>query len=337
MYNNVIKMHISNARGSVLNDNVDLFIACIGYEKRSYYLYNRIKQRISLDKMLVFCVTKSTSKNTEAVKLYSEAKKENNLVCHDVEYNNADLFQKIVVEKIKETIKQNKAAQIHIDYSSMPRSWYCKLPEKLSCFMGSESQVYFWYTEGTYAKKHYTAGIESYVLYSGIPSIEHIHRTHFIGIGFDSTRTNGIITLINPESFVCCFANNPHRTDITNKVKEINEYIMAQSTQALPLDITDIETMIAQLSGCVYQKKAAQNDVVMIPDGPKPLIFTMSMIPWLIGEPGVCCLHFKRNNSDFKPENVKPLDNNTSPDFTDTEHIIGFSITEKGNDSRYAY
>ena len=189
MYNNIRNIYINNANNTLLNEDIDLFISCIGYEERSYYLYNRIRKRISMDKMLLFCVTNSTINNSEAVQVFKDARDTLESVCFDVEYGDSSLVQSTIIDRVKSVIENKKDARIHIEYSSMPRSWYCKLPELFCSIMSLQCQIYFWYTEGTYENEHHTAGIESYVLYSGIPSIAHIHRTHFIGIGFDSDRT----------------------------------------------------------------------------------------------------------------------------------------------------
>lgn len=43
---------------------------------------------------------------------------------------------------------------VHIDYSSMPRSWYCKLPILLEKIIRKTDKIYFWYTEGDYPASH---------------------------------------------------------------------------------------------------------------------------------------------------------------------------------------
>ena len=96
----------------------------------------------------------------------------------------------------------------------------------------------------------------------------------------------------------------------------------------LSLNITDIEYMIAKLKGIVNEVfTIAQSDIVMVPDGPKPLIFVMSMIPWLTGKTGICCLHIVRNDSIFKPYNIIARGQNDCSTFSDEDHIIGFSIS----------
>lgn len=329
MSNVLKKIKFSNEQCSILNDRIDLFIACVGYEDRSSYIYNKLKPKLNTDNLLLFAV--NDFKNYPHSKAIMEEANALGEKCCIVEYNKSELVHKTIIQRVQEIISNCNDARIHIDYSSMPRGWYCKLPELLSPILSNKCSVYFWYAEGEYKlldSEYPTVGINSYVLYSGKPSLSDRKCTHFIGVGYDSIRTNGIISLLNPESVVTCAANNPDRKDVLNRVEEVNKEIMNESYMNLSLNITDIEFMIAKLKGIVNEIFAiAQNDVVLVPDGPKPLIFTMSMIPWMIGKTGICCLHIVRNDNIFRPYNITARGNNTSPTFTAGDHIIGFSVS----------
>ena len=331
MKNQTQKISFKNEPSSSLCNKIDLFISCIGYEDRSFYIYNKLIDRLNPENLLLFTVD-DYADYPDAKKIIDEAIAKG-VTCPIVRYSDSEFVQKKIIEKVISVISKNETAKIHIDYSSMPRGWYCKLPELLSQRTSLSNKVYFWYSEGVYSQfdnEYPTVGIDSYVLYSGKPSLVDRRRTHFIGVGYDSIRTNGIITLLNPESVVTCAANNPTRDDVIQKVKAVNKEIMDESFMNLSLDITDIEFMIAKLSGIVIEiYTIAHNDIVIIPDGPKPLIFAMSMIPWIINEPGVCCLHIIRNDNIFKPNNVKALGNNYTSSFSDEDHIIGFSIAKQ--------
>ena len=54
-----------------------------------------------------------------------------------------------------------------------------------------------------------------------------------------------------------------------------------------------------------------------MPDGPKPLVFAMSMVPLLLEKLGVTCLHVSRNKEYYNAINVDP-----------TDKIYGFSVIE---------
>lgn len=320
----------SNEMSSVLNDRIDLFIACIGYEERSSYIYCKLKSMLNTESLLLLAIDDYES-YPHAKAIIEEAKLQSASSVCIVKYNATELVQNIIVNRVKEKINNRKNAMIHIDYSSMPRGWYCKLPELLCSVLSNNCRVFFWYTEGEYASfdnEYPTAGINSYVLYSGKPSLIDRKCTHFIGVGYDSIRTNGIISLLNPESVITCAANNPDRQDVLQRVENVNKEIMNESYMNLSLDITDIRFMIAKLKGIVNEIfTIAQSDVILIPDGPKPLIFVMSMIPWMIEETGICCLHIVRNDNIFMPQNITARGKDTSEPFTEEDHIIGFSVS----------
>ena len=329
MNNNIKRIQFTNAQCSLLNGRIDLFVACIGYEERSCYIYKKIKSKLDSSSLLLLSVN-DYERFPHSKDLIDE-ERERNVECCIVPYNDAESVQERIVKRVQKVISCCDDARIHIDYSSMPRNWYCKLPELLNPYLTQNSIVYFWYSEGVYPlfdDEYPTAGIKSYVLYSGKPSLLDRKCTHFIGVGYDSIRTRGIITLLNPESVITCAANNPERSDVIKRVEAVNKEIMNESYMNLSLNITDIEYMIAKLKGIVNEVfTIAQSDIVMVPDGPKPLIFVMSMIPWLTGKTGICCLHIVRNDSIFKPYNIIARGQNDCSTFSDEDHIIGFSIS----------
>ena len=98
-------------------------------------------------------------------------------------------------------------------------------------------------------------------------------------------------------------------------LKLINEQIIAQSRMSVSLHVEDFESMIYKLKEVVLDFVEV-GDIVLVPDGPKPLIMAMSLIPEIVGIPGISCLHVSRNKKFFKPIDVKAIDN-----------VIGFSTT----------
>ena len=64
--------------------------------------------------------------------------------------------------------------------------------------------------------------------------------------------------------------------------------------------------MISKMKGIINEYYyAGESDVVLVPDGPKPLIFVMSMMPWIMDKAGISCLHIIRNSKEVKKNNVK--------------------------------
>lgn len=66
--------------------------------------------------------------------------------------------------------------------------------------------------------------------------------------------------------------------------------------------------MVDKLCELVYDQMQS-GQVIIIPDGPKPLIMAMSLIPDIVKKDGVTCLHISRNTnfSDFKQRHRKFL------------------------------
>lgn len=325
------KIQFKNEPCNMLNERIDLFVACIGYEDRSYFIYKKLVDRLEPKRILLFAIDDFASYDS-ARRVIADARA-NGIECCIVKYNDAEQVQKKIVITAQDIFRENECSKIHIDYSSMPRGWYCKIPELLEHVLPSSGEVFFWYTEGEYEQfenEYPTVGIDSYTLYSGKPSLLERKRTHFIGVGYDSIRTNGIITLLNPEIVITCEANNPTRTDVWETIKRNNREIFNESFMNLSLDITDIEFMIAKMCGIVNEVYSiANSDIILVPDGPKPLIFVMSMLPWLCDEQGICCLHIKRNDKIFKARNVRALRNDLNSSFSQNDHIIGFSLKKR--------
>lgn len=300
-------------------NSTDLFICCVGYEERSFCLYDKYNKGIDAKQQLVLTINDYElfdSVIQEKIHII-----EKNVVNFSVFAYEADSeVQSEIIRKVKEIKKNNKNVQIDIDYSSMPRSWYCKLPELFSSILTDDDVVNFWYTEGKYiesADVFSTVGIESYRVYSGRSSLNSQRsRTHIIGVGFDSVRTQGILSIIDPDNYVICNAYDPNREDIHNDVMKANASVIEQTSITMSLFVNDIELILAKLKGLINELfYASESDVILVPDGPKPLIFCMSMMPWIIGKEGITCLHILRNSNGAKRINVFP-----------GEKVIGFSV-----------
>ncbi len=229
-----------------------------------------------------------------------------------------------VQEKIKEFVQQRNTDNniiIHIDYSSMPRSWYCRIPETLEEVLQEEDKSFFWYVEGKYPEdyeEYPSAGIDSFSLFSGQPSLRtEAKRVHVIALSYDTIRTQAMITILDPDSFIVCNAYASKSREISDNVKQVNKDLLSQSSMVISLKIDDFAFMISKLCEMAYEYQPL-GDVIFVPDGPKPLIFAISLIPKLVKREGVTCLHISRNQMHFNPINVLPKDN-----------VIGFSVQVK--------
>ena len=120
----------------------DLFIFAIGYDKRSVYLYERIVEAISETNILIL----KAENNDDSIGKAQFSGLDN--ICQtSVKYNDGKKALTHICDFIRD--KGGNHNTIHIDYSSMPRSWYCRLPFDLWQEF-QQKNIYFWYSVGVY-------------------------------------------------------------------------------------------------------------------------------------------------------------------------------------------
>jgi hypothetical protein len=305
---------------SKYNDNIfhnnDFYIFAIGYEQRSYFLYDKILSNIKSDNSLIFIFDDYENHNHTKQKI-QEIKK-NNIIPTIVKYSDSLIVQNKILEELKNNDIQDDSITIHIDYSSMPRSWYCKLPILFQKFLKKNDTVYFWYSEGEYPfqyKVFPTAGIDDFSFFAGKPSLQtDSNRVHVLALGWDKTRTQAILSMIDPDYIVACYAYSPQREEFPESIKETNESILLRTAMSFALRLDDFSFMVSKLRE-IANELLSTGDVILIPDGPKPLIFAISLVPDLLNKDGITCLHVARNSNYFNPVNVIA-----------TGEIYGFSI-----------
>jgi hypothetical protein len=102
------------------------------------------------------------------------------------------------------------------------------------------------------------------------------------------------------------------------RVCEVNKHIIEQALSFVSLCTDDFKHMVARLCEIAYEYLPL-GDVVLVPDGPKPLIMAMSLVPQLLGKEGVVCMHVSRNPKCREFVNVSA-----------TGTIIGFNSYDDG-------
>jgi hypothetical protein len=197
--------------------------------------------------------------------------------------------------------------EVHVDYSSMPRSWYCNLPFVLSEAVRPRDKLFFWYTPGSYPETEYpTAGVKDFSVFSGRPSLNPGIRTHCLGLGFDRIRSHAIWSVLDPTNLVCFFASPGTRSDYVDRVKRDNEDILSGANHVFAVDMRDFAHAYSRIAGVVREFHRL-GDVILVPDGPKPLILASSLVPVVFGQPGIVCFHVsRRQNQQSEPVNVEP-------------------------------
>jgi hypothetical protein len=184
--------------------------------------------------------------------------------------------------------------EVHVDYSCMPRSWYCELPTLLNSELGINEAACLWYSKGIYPIVEYpTAGVEDFRIFAGIPSLEPGRRTHLFGLGFDKIRSHAIWSVLEPKNLVCYFAERGTLSDYSRKVRNDNADILAACSFTFTVPIDDFVSAFSRIRSTILDFRL-QGDVIIVPDGPKPLVLGSSLVPLSIDRKGVVCLHVRR-------------------------------------------
>jgi len=221
-----------------------------------------------------------------------------------------DGFSNFIRTEVEEFICDNvdRDVEIHIDYSCMPRRWYSNIINVMAPLFRDNDVCYLWYTPGKYPEREYpTAGIEDFQVFSGKPSLNAKFRTHVFGLGFDNVRSRAIWSVIDPENLICVIATPIINIDYEKIVRECNKYIIRSANHVINIPIDDFTITYSKLSEIVHNFSRL-GDVILVPDGPKPLILAASLIPFFVKSEGVVCFHVTRRHSkDFKPIDVSSL------------------------------
>ena len=313
----MIKFINRNFDKKCLNQN-DIFICAFGYECRSMALYQKIKPVISTSNILAF-VFDDYKKYDYIANQIDEVISDKDIIIEKVKYESAIDVCNSIKNMIQTKMQKEESITVHIDYSSMPRKWYCQLPLLLRHNLREKDRVFFWYVTGAYPvdyEVYPSAGIDSFSVL-GKPSLRiGTKRMHVVGLSYDAVRTSAMISILDPDSYITCNAYNRDNKEISDNVRLVNEQVISRANMEISLQIDDFSFMISKLCE-IANEFLPLGDVILVPDGPKPLIFAMSMIPLLLGKPGVTCLHVSRNKEYYSAVNVDP-----------TDKIYGFSVIE---------
>ena len=199
--------------------------------------------------------------------------------------------------------------------------WYCSLPLLIDEFASDNIHAFFWYVSGDYPDEYPSAGIDSISVFAGLslPAVD-VNRYHIVGLGYDNIRTETIVSIIEPESLISCYAYNPLAIETKENAYEINKKIIGRSLLSVALPIDNFSGMVDKMCELVYGQ-VPNSQVIMVPDGPKPLIMAMSLIPEMTKKDGVTCLHVSRNTEHYSRIDVVPRKN----------EIYGFQVLKSEN------
>ncbi|MEN9306070.1 MAG: hypothetical protein RL173_2 [Fibrobacterota bacterium] len=290
-------------------EDIDLFVCAVGYESRSTYSLQKLRRAgLSDSKLLIFafqdCDTDECARNNFlSIGIASDS-------CQKVPYSDSSIgtnkFESEVLRLQSEKI--DKGITILVDYSSMPRSLYCKLLEKVFSLRRRDDVFCFSYSHGDYSgtQQAQTAGIDRIGLYSGTPLLDSAGvRSHVIGLGYDSERSKALYSFLDPQNLFVCFSYPKGNETLRQNLYEINDDVLQAASHITHLYVDDFESMIAKLTEIVLDLRKA-GTVILVPDGPKPAILAFSILPLIIQANGVTCLKIYRHETAYHRANVIP-------------------------------
>ena len=95
--------------------------------------------------------------------------------------------------------------------------------------------------------------------------------------------------------------------DYVARVKSDNEDILLAANYKFSVPIHDFVYTYSKIVAIVKQFNS-MGDVILVPDGPKPLILAASLIPIYQKEAGLVCFHVtRRKDKQYKPVDVKAI------------------------------
>jgi hypothetical protein len=297
----------------------DIFIFAIGYEGRSIAILKEYFSDSHTTRLgFVF----------DDYKKYPEAKENYKFVTNmglkpiKKKYDEYLEVLSAVEEQLIYAKNDFEKVNIHIDYSSMPRSWYCNLAINIKKLLRDKDRAYFWYSEGDYQQKSETwpnAGIEKFTVFNGNVSLRPTNnRSHILGLGFDRNRAHAICSVLDPSYLVVTYSYVQDDQKMRNDLKRCNRQINNLAAYSVTLPVDNFEFSISKLYETVKELHP-KGDVILVPDGPKTQILAASLMPDFFPEFGVVCLHVKRHRDSYEAINVEP-----------TGKVFGFSYGKDG-------
>jgi len=282
-----------------IDGRLNIFLGMCGYESRSRKMIEVVHaQKHASDKYfgLVFEEYKDLPETKESIAYYHE----HGASIINVPYSDLVTSLDIIISSIATEKLPDIGLVVNIDISSMPRYLYCSLPICLSKILNEIDSLILWYIPGEYIESDFpTAGISNLVLFSGKASLRPQKRAHIIGLGFDSIRSEGILTVIDPNYLITFYSNPSFTNEYTDRIKRDNKNMLNRSELVIPLNIFDYESSLSKLIS-ITKTLMKEYEVVLIPDGPKPFILLASLIPEFINIEGIISLHVNSNRRDQK-------------------------------------
>lgn len=281
-----------------------LFIFFCDYEERSLTQFNHLTEKNKEHEINFLCFRSKSYRKICSIEKNTKIITNFKINPIEVDIENHEKVWVIIKEHISNEFSND--AQIYIDYSSMPRNWYCMLANKvISGELGRNSALI--YSHGEYFDSPYPyVGYGDFHKFSGRPNIASTRETTIFGLGFDSTRTHGIWSFLDPQLSISVIARSPNNNSHCERVIRENPEILSASDIIIEVNINKFHDMLSTLVD-LSRKYKTFGDIALVPDGPKPMIIAMSLVPYYLNEKGVYCWHVDHVESGKNtPIDVKP-------------------------------
>lgn len=291
-------------------------IFAVGYESRSIHLYeNKFKGKFSKYICLHFGDADKYEVAQSNIKLITD----DDIVPIEITYSDNLGVTKLIQQELTDFIDNGDRICVHVDYSSMPRGWYTRLPVAINSCLRTCDESFFWYAHGQYednVEYYPSAGIDQISVYKGIATLRPVNnRTHVLGLGYDCVRSQAIFSVLDPSYLVVCYTHPAHdASSIAGNVKKENQELFATAAYSFALPIEDFTFSLSKL--CETANELIESgDVIFVPDGPKPLIMATSLVPDILNKKGIICFHVNRLDGCYQAVDVVP-----------TGEVTGFSF-----------
>ena len=277
------------------DDFSPLWLLASGYESRATFLARKLRKSPAVEK-LAFLVLGFADYRSEDARIandnfYAGAHMPMSLISSSDHHS----VVAVVYHRIEELCAASKKpVLLNVDYSCLPRAWYCSLAKRLLEDRTLRFRARFWYAAGLYSSDEFpTAGVSDFQVFSGKPSLVAEMRTHLFGLGFDRARSHAIWSVLDPQRLVCYYAKPGTSAEYDSRVEVDNVDVLRSSDARFIVPIADFLSIFSTIRSKVIQYTRF-GDVVLVPDGPKPLVMASSLIPLTIEEKGVSCFHVRR-------------------------------------------
>lgn len=134
-------------------------------------------------------------------------------------------------------------------------------------------------------------------------------------MGFDRIRASAIFRVLDPQNLVCFYGEPGVRHEYVERVRSDNRDLLAAARYEFSVPVNNFPVAFSRIAD-IARDFSRLGDVVLVPDGPKPLVLASSLVPQFFEKRGIVSLHVRRRKDQLSP----------SLDIRASGSIYGFSV-----------